>query len=533
MNEKKCYNNWSTLGNIRGSKMVNRAYKKLLSVILLTIFVSVLLGLLPAQEVVAVTCPPEICFESDNYTFEDGGPTGIPVIVTVNDETKKDSGKVEVSITSSVDPIGTKLTLNEISPGIFKNTNLIFMEQDALFSVDDTGTMTLNRVSFPGGCNPGNPPDIPAFGNCDPETIETIGGPTPALVISSSNPSEKLTPVFTETAKDSGIFTATIRFSTTTFEASTNTLLVQEGDIISFIDFEKGFTSNGMIIPNPDSSVGAILAELDGSVFATYNPTDEINIKLGSGPGTGGGGAIRPSLVVDSKSDRSSGSTQHEPPTIGRSLDGTIQHIGDGGISIDGKKFLVTKPFHQEFELYEMLSGKHTISNIIYCPRGVQACNYIAIGVTPYAGDVDDAIWWIELRKDIFDNWEITVFDNTGKIGTPLTFTTQVIDNYRLGTSITIPFNNIDTPPLKLWVQVRDDKNGIRNFYFNEGVQFKDAHSYPYIETTFEAPLKVEPLCLDENPNHRYSCAFDKIKEWTIQNAENTLNQLMGNNKVY
>jgi len=491
--------------------MVNSSFRKLLDIVLLTTFVCVIFFLNP-QSVVSATCPPEICFQSDVYSFDDGGPLGIPVILTVNDDTKIGNGKVEVSVTSSVDPDGIKLTLNEVSPGEFKNTNLIFMEQNALFSVDDTGTMTLERKIQ------------------DPEIIETIGGPDiippPAFVISSSNPSNLLTPVFTETSKNSGIFTATIRFSTTTLDQSTNTLQVQEGDIVTLVDFEEGFSSNGMIIPNPDPTVGAILAEIDDSVFATYNPIDEIKIKKGSGPGTGGGGAKRPGLVVDSKSGNS-GSSQHEPPSIGKNHDGLIQYVGNGGIAIDGKQFLVTKPFHQEFELYEMLSGKHTISNIIYCPRGVESCNYIAIGVTPYQGDVDDAIWWIELRKDILDNWAIRVFDDTGKIGTPVTFSTQLIDNYRLGTSITIPFNNIDTPPLKLWVQVRDDNNGIRNFYFNEGVQFKDEHAYPYVETTFENPLEIEPLCLDENPNHRYSCAFEKVKQWTIKNAEKALHQIM------
>jgi len=493
----------------------NRACRKLLNFVLLTTFGSVLLFFLIPQSVVAATCPPEICFQSDVYSFDDGGPLGIPVILEVNDDTKIGNGKVEVSITSSVDPDGIKLTLNEVSPGEFRNTNLIFMEQNALFSVDDTGTMTLERKIQ------------------DPEVIDTIGGPgiipPPAFVRASSNPSNLLTPVFTETSMNSGIFTATIRFSTTTLDQSTNTLLVQEGDIVTLVDFEKGISWNGMIIPNPDPTVGAILAAINGSVFATYNPTDEITIKDDDGRGTGGGGAKRPGLVVDSNSEStgSTGSSQHEPPTIGRSLDGLIQHVGKGGIAIDGKQFLVTKPFHQEFELYEMLSGKHTISNTIYCPKGVQVCNYIAIGVTPYQGDVEDAIWWIELRKDIFDNWKIAVFDDTGKIGTPVTFSTQVIDNYRLGTSITVPFNNIDTPPLKLWVQVRDDYNGIRNFYFNEGVQFKDADAYPYVETTFEAPIEVEPLCLDENPNHRDTCAFEKVKQLTIKNAEETLRQIM------
>ena len=42
----------------------------------------------------------------------------------------------------------------------------------------------------------------------------------------------------------------------------------------------------------------------------------------------------------------------------------------------------------------------------------------------------------------------------------------------------------------------------------------------------YEKPLELESLCLNENPNKRYTCAFDKVREWTIKNAEKTLSEL-------
>jgi len=67
----------------------------------------------------------------------------------------------------------------------------------------------------------------------------------------------------------------------------------------------------------------------------------------------------------------------------------------------------------------------------------------------------------------------------------------------------------------------------------NEGVEFKDAHAYPYIETAFEAPLEVEPLCIGEDVYHRGNCAFDKVKEWATNNAEETMRQMLNNEYTY
>ena len=86
---------------------------------------------------------------------------------------------------------------------------------------------------------------------------------------------------------------------------------------------------------------------------------------------------------------------------------------------------------------------------------------------------------------------------------------------------------------MKFGIQVRDIRQGVQNTYLNEGVQFKDADAYPYIETAFEEPLVVEPLCIGEDLTHRNTCAFEKVKEWATNNAEETLRQMLNNEYIY
>ena len=47
-------------------------------------------------------------------------------------------------------------------------------------------------------------------------------------------------------------------------------------------------------------------------------------------------------------------------------------------------------------------------------------------------------------------------------------------------------------------------------------------------KAAFEAPLEVGKLCLNEDSSKRHTCAFDKVKDWTIQNAEQTLAEMYG-----
>jgi hypothetical protein len=117
------------------------------------------------------------------------------------------------------------------------------------------------------------------------------------------------------------------------------------------------------------------------------------------------------------------------------------------------------------------------------------------------------------------------VIDPEGYLG-EVTSTTQIVNDGRhLSVSVTIEFKK-PTPGMILNIEVRDSGGGYRDFKFNDGIAIADAYAYPLIETSYEQPLEIEPLCLNENPNKRYTCAFDKVRDWTIKKAKATLEQI-------
>ena len=238
-------------------------------------------------------------------------------------------------------------------------------------------------------------------------------------------------------------------------------------------------------------------------------------------------------------SSKTSGSTGHEPPTIGKSLDG-VRQVVDGGMSVDGQTWTVTQGYHQEFELLQMLTSPHTISNVIHCSKGVQYCNYIAVGFMGLTDDFNNPVMTVSASKDHLGTWTIDWYDPNDFISDPddaapvdIVFVPQIIDNKLLGTSFTIDFKNKDTGQLKMGIQVRDSYLGVRNFYFNEGVEFIDADAYLAVESAYDNPIEVESVCFGQNNPDRNSCQFAKIKDWTTANAEETLRQMMGNQYEY
>jgi len=236
---------------------------------------------------------------------------------------------------------------------------------------------------------------------------------------------------------------------------------------------------------------------------------------------------------------QTSGSSGHEPPTIGKSLDG-VRQVVDGGISVDSQTWTVTQGYHQEFELLQMLTSPHTISNVVHCDKGVQYCDYIAVGFMPLTGDFNNPVMTVSASKDHLNNWTIDWYDPDNYISDPgdvspadIVFVPQIIDNKLLGTSFTIDFKNKDTGQLKLGIQVRDSYGGVRNFFFNEGVEFVDADAYPAVEAAYDKPVEVESLCFGQNNPDRNSCQFSKMKDWATLNAEETLRQMTNNQFEY
>jgi len=245
----------------------------------------------------------------------------------------------------------------------------------------------------------------------------------------------------------------------------------------------------------------------------------------------------------------SRGGGDHEHPTIGKNSAG-IQIVNSKGICIDAQCWTVTE-FDTDFKLLQLLTSRHTITNTIFCNEGVQECDSVGVAFMTSTDQFGDLVMMVEAQKT-GGEWVISWYDPQDFIHDPddylvgdprgaITFTVQIVDgtgilsqdgNFLL-TSFTIDFKNKDTGALVIRIQVGDEEYGQSTFWFNEGVEFIDSDAYPSIETAFEESLEVDSLCLNEDPTYRYSCAFAENRDRTIQNAEETLWQMLNGEYIY
>jgi len=277
------------------------------------------------------------------YTLNEGGVEGagiptFPVVVTVNDATVSGVGTIQVRITSSVDPVGFDLTLNEGPLGIFKNTNLALMSENGFVTTLSSLTITVFDDR-----------------NVNPLLIQTLQSP-PRIM--SDSDTTGITPTFTETGLDTNLFSATINFDTTS-NTATNTLAVLSGDIFSVWDSVGGNLVNGFVVPNPDVGKGAILAKVGGTVTATHQgDSSSFVITPNPGTGRGSGGLIKPGLVVDSSSGESNGNgggcTNCTPPTLG--LDSNYNRIVQHGFSFNDNPVDVEYHYTPHLFVYFLVS---------------------------------------------------------------------------------------------------------------------------------------------------------------------------------
>jgi len=241
--------------------------------------------------------------------------------------------------------------------------------------------------------------------------------------------------------------------------------------------------------------------------------------------------------VPEPEPTSTTGAGGHEPPTIGKNRAG-IQIVYSNGICIDPLKnpeqcWTVTE-FDTGFELLPLLTSPHTITNTIFCNEGVQECDYVGISFMTSTDQFGELVMMVEAQKKDGE-WIISWYDPQDFIHDPddypvgdprgaITFTADIEGNFLL-TSFTIDFKNKNTNELVIRIQVGDEERGQSTFWFNEGVEFIDSDAYPSIETEFEDSLEIDSLCLNEDPDYRYSCAFAKKLQLEIERAEKLLEE--------
>jgi len=231
----------------------------------------------------------EFLLESSGSPFN-GFDYGDIVNIRVTDKNSNiDSGTAEtisVNVKSNRDSTGISLSLTETGPNtdIFggPSVRLIFMDKnpnDPLFPT--SGTVIVSSIGN------SNAPPITA----------SITSPT-----DTNNGGSGITLTLSETGEGTTDFTATLTLSPTT-SAEESTIQVAGGDIVKITI--SSFTSNALVAPH-SNTIGAISVNPRGNVVvidtvtATYKVTTKnIEVKITAGEGGGGGGLVRPGLVVN------------------------------------------------------------------------------------------------------------------------------------------------------------------------------------------------------------------------------------------
>jgi len=289
--------------------------------------------------------PRSIAFNAQNY---DRGSTA-NVLVTDNNANTNPSTKQSVDITISSKEGGNSIpfTLAETGPDSGKfggvgEMTLLFSDGNDKFP--DKGTLTVT-VEIPAATK------VPAP---DP-TILDVGT---VEVTSNTSDTVGFVMTVTEDAVDSNIYTAQLTLTTGSTDASTNSIKVSGGDILTVKSGE--FSTNAVIVPS-NPLIGLLPVEVTettpDTITASYlDVTDEEIVKFAEGEGGGGGGGIvRPSLVVNVVAGLSlfgGGGSSGGPPSIssssfaifGAASEGSfVQQSADFDSSIIGKQSLTPK----------------------------------------------------------------------------------------------------------------------------------------------------------------------------------------------
>jgi hypothetical protein len=213
---------------------------------------------------------------------------------------------VDVSITSTADPVGIVLTLTETGAdtGIFggaADTDLIFMDGPNLFPIPSFIIVSSEDTDATGNSINNEIRDIDVKSSTDPVGI--------TLSLSEID--------------DTGVFSETLELTSSDSDQSLGKIKVSEGD---FLTIGNGLVlSRAMVVPNTDPSNGAIeVAVPDDTVTATYLDSSDVALVENLFGGGGGGGGISraglvPNVVAGISTIGGGSSGGNSPPSFGAS----------------------------------------------------------------------------------------------------------------------------------------------------------------------------------------------------------------------
>lgn len=160
---------------------------------------------------------------------------------------------INVLITSSQNPSGIVVTATDSSvDGEYDTGPITFMTGELYVNVGETVTVTISDPDCAGSCSTGSP-----------DTLSGIDG----IFVNSE---EDVTPIFIdlkETGDDTKIFTAKFKVRNTGSASTGTEIEVNPGTVVTVNDLTNGAASNLFVIPNPDTTRGAINAAPQDTVL--------------------------------------------------------------------------------------------------------------------------------------------------------------------------------------------------------------------------------------------------------------------------
>jgi len=332
--------------------------------IILAISAVTLVTLFSVHDVYAI---PTVTWDAPNHSINDGGVnTGVTPQFQIYDPALASDGipseTIQVLVNSTSDTTGITMTLTEQGDtGTFLNTNLIFTNGTGTFVIPSTQTVGVTDPSLAG-------------------TGNIISGPSTTKGIRVFSTTDSVIGIYmslTETGPSTVKFTKNLKF-TSGPSVNGSSIRVNAGDIVTIVDRDPTHNSdltNELILPNPDPALGALPAKYGDSVTAIYKGVKDTTIlNSGTAPGGGGGGLIRPSLVLDIIAGAIGGSPYIvQPPSFG----GRDYNFSDGLTFTQGNKTSTfdISHYNQDLQKQVMVSGEKVNMTFktfeSYNPQGV------------------------------------------------------------------------------------------------------------------------------------------------------------------
>src|SRR5579885_32148 len=337
---------------------------------------------------------------ADTDCPEKGGPISVTIKSIKPDTTIRDSITLQA------------VEINDPTPGlrnptpntcIFGNTALYLSPDNQRFAIESTVTITQDDSSG---------------GKTTNGIIDTI-----SVTVSSTSTPSGTSLTLTETGPNTGVFKGQIKF-TAGPTISGSALHVSQGDIIK-VNY-LGILSYGQILPSPNGSTGLLVADVGDTIEATYNGfSGTTSVCVCGGPAGGGGGLVRPGLVLDFISGGGLGGffeSIFNPPSIGNDYHNQY----GGGITINGKPFDI-KNYSTTIQQQVLKIGKPANFTLkMYDERGAYTISHAGM-YFHFKGDpaVNNADTWIS-----WDKYKGIQTHDTNHILNDITVDTQIDGNY-------------------------------------------------------------------------------------------------------